>query len=89
MSELHLASLICDAHATFSRCELHVSTSPSDISVLRRAGDLRLQQLERWLQGIFGDERFTIAVASADASFRRYFRVNARRRDGDRDGCAA
>jgi aminoglycoside/choline kinase family phosphotransferase len=75
MSELHLASLICDAHATFSRCELHVSTSPSDISVLRRAGDLRLQQLERWLQGIFGDERFTIAVASADASFRRYFRV--------------
>lgn len=35
----------------------------------------RLEQLTRWLAGRYPDERFTLAPASADASFRRYFRV--------------
>ena len=55
-----------------------VPPSSNDIESLRRAGDARLQQLERWLAGIFGDAAFEIAVASADASFRRYFRVTHR-----------
>jgi aminoglycoside/choline kinase family phosphotransferase len=40
------------------------------------ADDLRLQLLEHWLIELFGDKQFTITVASADASFRRYFRVH-------------
>jgi aminoglycoside/choline kinase family phosphotransferase len=39
------------------------------------AVDTRLQLLQRWLEGVFGDRDFTVTVASADASFRRYFRV--------------
>jgi hypothetical protein len=35
----------------------------------------RQQQLVEWLHDLFPDERFTLAPASADASFRRYFRV--------------
>ena len=35
----------------------------------------RLQQLTEWLHTLFPDERFTLAPASADASFRSYFRV--------------
>lgn len=38
--------------------------------------DLRLEQLEQWLAGLFGARDFTVAPASADASFRRYFRVS-------------
>jgi aminoglycoside/choline kinase family phosphotransferase len=41
----------------------------------KSAGDPRLQQLEHWLTSLFGDTNFTITVASADASFRRYFRI--------------
>ncbi|MGH8176815.1 MAG: aminoglycoside phosphotransferase family protein [Steroidobacter sp.] len=37
--------------------------------------DPRLEQLRRWLEGLFGTREFQIAPASADASFRRYFRV--------------
>lgn len=55
-----------------------MSPPSNDISTLRRAGDRRLEQLERWLSSVFGDEDFEIAVASADASFRRYFRVTHR-----------
>lgn len=40
--------------------------------------DARLQLLDRWLEGLFGDRDFSLAVASADASFRRYFRVTRR-----------
>ncbi len=36
---------------------------------------LRQQQLTEWLQGLFPDTKFSLAPASADASFRRYFRV--------------
>ncbi len=35
----------------------------------------RLQLLENWLQKQFPGQSFTVAPASADASFRRYFRV--------------
>jgi len=38
--------------------------------------DLRRQQLERWLAGLFGARDFEVTTASADASFRRYFRVS-------------
>lgn len=37
--------------------------------------DLRLEQLEQWLAGLFGARDFAVTPASADASFRRYFRV--------------
>jgi aminoglycoside/choline kinase family phosphotransferase len=37
--------------------------------------DPRLQQLRRWVEQLFGSQDFLIAPASADASFRRYFRV--------------
>jgi N-acetylmuramate 1-kinase len=36
----------------------------------------RKQQLEAWLKTILGEQTFTLSVASADASFRRYFRVH-------------
>ena len=35
----------------------------------------RQQQLTEWLRGLYPGERFTLAPASADASFRRYFRA--------------
>jgi len=37
---------------------------------------LRQQQLTEWLQCQFPDQKFTLAPASADASFRRYFRAS-------------
>lgn len=36
----------------------------------------RKQQLEAWLQQVLNNEPFTLTTASADASFRRYFRVH-------------
>ncbi len=36
---------------------------------------LRLQQLNHWLNIVLGGAAFSLAPASADASFRRYFRV--------------
>ena len=36
----------------------------------------RQQQLTEWLQGIYPNQPFTLAPASADASFRRYFRID-------------
>lgn len=35
----------------------------------------RQQQLTQWLHSLFPDEQITLAPASADASFRRYFRA--------------
>jgi aminoglycoside/choline kinase family phosphotransferase len=35
----------------------------------------RQQQLSTWLSGLYPNETFTLAPASADASFRRYFRA--------------
>lgn len=36
----------------------------------------RLELLQQWLHSIYPDRPFTVAPASADASFRRYFRVS-------------
>lgn len=36
----------------------------------------RKQQLETWLQQVLGHQAYTLTTASADASFRRYFRVH-------------
>lgn len=36
----------------------------------------RLQLLEYWLQTLYPNQSFTLSPASADASFRRYFRVS-------------
>lgn len=36
----------------------------------------RKQQLKTWLETIFSADSFTLTTASADASFRRYFRVH-------------
>jgi hypothetical protein len=36
----------------------------------------RLAQIHDWLTGIYPDREFTLAPASADASFRRYFRAS-------------
>ncbi len=41
----------------------------------------RQQQLSEWLASLFPGEKFTLAPASADASFRRYFRVAFANRD--------
>lgn len=41
----------------------------------------RQQQLTEWLDSLFPDEPFTLAPASADASFRRYFRVTFQNRE--------
>jgi hypothetical protein len=38
--------------------------------------DPRLQRLEQWIAGLPGPAVERIAPASADASFRRYFRVH-------------
>lgn len=37
--------------------------------------DTRLQELQLWLEQTLGHKNFNVAPASADASFRRYFRV--------------
>jgi len=41
----------------------------------RTALDPRLQSLQRWLEGDLGFGDYRLAPASADASFRRYFRI--------------
>jgi N-acetylmuramate 1-kinase len=52
-----------------------VSSPSTESAASVLPGDLRLQQLDDWLAGLFGDRDYHITVASADASFRRYFRV--------------
>jgi aminoglycoside/choline kinase family phosphotransferase len=47
----------------------------------------RQQQLTDWLHSLFPGEQFTLAPASADASFRRYFRVTFQDRE-ETDGLA-
>lgn len=47
----------------------------------------RRQQLTEWLHSLFPNEQFTLAPASADASFRRYFRVTFQNHEGN-DGQA-
>lgn len=50
----------------------HLSSSSHAAAPVR---DLRLEQLEHWLAKLFGTRDFQVTTASADASFRRYFRV--------------
>lgn len=57
----------------FLEQRLRVSSPSHDGS---SSPDLRLQQLEQWLAGLFGARDFVVTTASADASFRRYFRVS-------------
>jgi aminoglycoside/choline kinase family phosphotransferase len=52
-----------------------VSAPISDAATSDTHRDLRLEQLEQWLAGLFGARDFAITTASADASFRRYFRI--------------
>ncbi|MGA8863782.1 MAG: phosphotransferase [Gallionella sp.] len=47
----------------------------------------RQQQLTKWLHSLFPNEPFTLAPASADASFRRYFRVTLQKHEQN-DGLA-
>lgn len=49
-----------------------MSFSPRDAASPQ---DLRLERLQQWLARLFGARDFEVAPASADASFRRYFRV--------------
>jgi hypothetical protein len=47
-------------------------------------------KIQAWLDGLFPGRGFTLAPASADASFRRYFRATlGRRNDAHRHGCPA
>jgi aminoglycoside/choline kinase family phosphotransferase len=39
------------------------------------AHDVRLDLVANWVRAVLGSDRFTLAPASADASFRRYFRI--------------
>lgn len=52
-----------------------MSLTSDSASTASHPADPRLEQLEHWLATLFGVRDFTIAAASADASFRRYFRV--------------
>jgi aminoglycoside/choline kinase family phosphotransferase len=69
---------------TYLRSQLLISITGAAIRLLPKShdaaavpqvDDLRLEQLRQWLTGLFGSADFNIAPASADASFRRYFRV--------------
>jgi len=44
--------------------------------------DIRQQQLTVWLAQVLQHNEFSLSTASADASFRRYFRVHLTARDG-------
>jgi len=51
--------------------------SPLKANRLRPSIDTRLEQLRGWLAARFGADAVSLQPASADASFRRYFRVAA------------
>jgi aminoglycoside/choline kinase family phosphotransferase len=48
---------------------------PAPSNVNDTSDDRRAPQLREWLTATLGNATFTLAAASADASFRRYFRV--------------
>jgi len=52
-----------------------INSCQFNIKYIREPDMQRQQQLAEWLHSLFPDESFTIAPASADASFRRYFRA--------------
>ncbi len=47
----------------------------NDVVMSDATTDLRLEQLAQWSRTVLGSDALTIAPASADASFRRYFRI--------------
>jgi len=51
--------------------------SPLKAIGLQASPDIRLEQLRQWLAAHVTEGAFTLKPASADASFRRYFRVTA------------
>src|SRR5690606_41786931 len=59
-------------HNSFGVCK-RVPSSPTDALV---PTDARLAKLETWLANVLGTRDFELRPASADASFRRYFRVS-------------
>ena len=67
-------------HNSFGVCK-RVPSSPTDALV---PTDARLAKLETWLANVLGTRDFELRPASADASFRRYFRVSR----GDRSWIA-
>jgi N-acetylmuramate 1-kinase len=48
---------------------------PSPMTAAANAQDVRLDLVARWVSASLGSDRFTLAPASTDASFRRYFRI--------------
>jgi N-acetylmuramate 1-kinase len=54
---------------------LHTDNHDGSARSIPPAMDERLDQLRAWLETHFGRRDFAVTVASADASFRRYFRV--------------
>jgi N-acetylmuramate 1-kinase len=52
---------------------------PKAISLVTHS-DTRREQLQEWLARRFGAEAFNLSPASADASFRRYFRISVQDR---------
>src|SRR5262245_10689265 len=60
-------------HRQRSLSGICVSSPLRDVAVPE---DLRVEQLIGWLTRVLGTTDFAISVASADASFRRYFRIS-------------
>ena len=52
-----------------------INSSQFNIKSMPKPDMQRQQQLAEWLHSLFPNEQYTFAPASADASFRRYFRV--------------
>jgi aminoglycoside/choline kinase family phosphotransferase len=51
-------------------------SSKSKASRMNHPSDLRLRQLTSWASTVLNDTNLAVAPASADASFRRYFRIS-------------
>ncbi len=62
-----------------SASPLVLPSNPRSLPVNDHSTDQRLSQLSAWLAQVQGDADFSLAPASADASFRRYFRVSSAR----------
>ena len=66
-----------DAGAPRHYCSMNQASSAAAVST---SDDVRRDALARWLSGLppqYGIDCSTLRAASADASFRRYFRVDA------------
>jgi aminoglycoside/choline kinase family phosphotransferase len=68
---------VCLSNATE---DLDLQHTPSLSAADSTPADPRLTALRQWVSEVLKDQDFAISVASADASFRRYFRVEHRER---------